>query len=81
MEEPRVPVQVMLPASIDEKLERIMKPLGLRSKSFLIESLLREVFDEVEEDQAHEADRLLRTSLIIISCLPSEPDAPSSLHC
>ena len=56
MEEPRVPVQVMLPASIDEKLERIMKPLGLRSKSFLIESLLREVFDEVEEDQAHEAD-------------------------
>lgn len=56
MEEPRVPVQVMLPVSIDEKLESIMKQLGLRSKSFLIERLLREVFDEVEQDQAHEAD-------------------------
>ena len=56
MEEPRVPVQVMLPVSIDEKLESIMKQLGLRSKSFLIERLLREVFDEVGQDQAHEAD-------------------------
>lgn len=56
MEEPRVPVQVMLPASIDEKLESIMKQLGLRSKSFLIERLLREVFDEVEDDQAGEED-------------------------
>ena len=51
-----VAVQVMLPSSIDAQLERIMKQLGLRSKSFLIERLLREVFDEVEEDQAHEAD-------------------------
>ena len=56
MEEPLVPVQVMLPASIDQKLESIMKQLGLRSKSFLIERLLREVFDEVEDDQAGEAD-------------------------
>ena len=56
MEEPRIPVQVMLPASIDEKLENIMRQLGLRSKSFLIDRLLREVFDEVEDDPAHEAD-------------------------
>ena len=56
MDEPRVPVQVMLPVSIDDKLESIMKQLGLRSKSFLIERLLREVFDEVEEYQAHESD-------------------------
>lgn len=56
MEEQRVCLQVMLPVSIDEKLEGIMKQLGLRSKSFLIERLLREVFDEVEEYQAHESD-------------------------
>ena len=56
MEEPRVPVQVMLPASIDEKLESIMKQLGLRSKSFLIERLLREVFDEAEDDQSEKED-------------------------
>ena len=56
MEEPLIPVQIMLPASIDEKLESIMQQLGLRSKSFLIERLLREVFDEVEDDQTDEVD-------------------------
>ena len=56
MEDRFIPVQVMLPVSIDEKLESIMKQLGLRSKSFLIERLLREVFDDVEDDQADEAD-------------------------
>lgn len=56
MEDRLIPVQVMLPVSIDEKLESIMKQLGLRSKSFLIERLLREVFDDVEDDQADGAD-------------------------
>ena len=51
-----VAVKVMLPSSINAQLERIMKQLGLRSKSFLIERLLREVFDEVEDDQAGEVD-------------------------
>ena len=56
MEEPLIPVQVMLPASIDEKLESIMQQLGLRSKSFLIERLLREVFDEMADDQVDGVD-------------------------
>ena len=56
MEEPLIPVKVMLPASIDRQLESIMVQLGLRSKSGLIERLLREVFDEMEDDQAGEAD-------------------------
>ena len=56
LEEPLVSVQVMLPVSIDEKLESIMKQLGLRSKSFLIERLLREVFDEAEDDQSEKED-------------------------
>ena len=56
MEEPLIPVQVMLPASIDKKLQSIMQQLGLRSKSSLIERLLREVFDEVEDDQADEVE-------------------------
>ena len=51
-----MPVQVMLPASIDEKLESIMKQLGLRSKSFLIERLLREVFDEVADEKSTVSD-------------------------
>ena len=51
-----MPVQVMLPASIDEKLESIMKQLGLRSKSWLIERLLREVFEDVNDDRVGEAD-------------------------
>ena len=49
-------VKVMLPSSINAQLERIMKQLGLRSKSVLIERLLREVFDEVEDDQTGEVD-------------------------
>ena len=49
MEEPHVSLQIMLPVSIDEKLTAIQKQLGLRSKSWLIERLLREVFDDVAE--------------------------------
>ena len=56
MDESRVSTTISLPKSIDVKLESIMKQLGLRSKSFLIERLLREVFDEVEDDHADEAD-------------------------
>ena len=47
MEEQLVPVRVMLPPSIDEELESIMKQLGLRSKGAVIERILAEVFDEV----------------------------------
>ena len=50
MEEARVSLQISLPVSLDEKLNSIQEQLGLRSKSFLIERLLREIFDEVEED-------------------------------
>ncbi|WP_415399816.1 hypothetical protein [Synechococcus sp. W4D4] len=56
MEEPLIPVKVMLPACIDKKLESIMEQLGLRSKSCLIERLLREVFEDVDDDQVGEAD-------------------------
>jgi len=51
-----VPVRVMLPVSIDTKLESIMKQLGLRSKSSLIERLLREVFDEVADEKSTVSD-------------------------
>ena len=51
MEEKRVSIQVMLPASIDEKLESTMKQLGLRSKGAVIERLLAEVFDEVDQQE------------------------------
>lgn len=50
MEEKRVSIHITLPASIDDKLESIMMQLGLRSKSWLIERLLREVFDEVDDE-------------------------------
>ena len=51
MEEQLVPVRVMLPPSIDEKLESIMKQLGLRSKGAVIERLLSEVFNEVDQQE------------------------------
>ena len=51
-----MPVQIMLPVSIDTKLESIMKQLGLRSKSSLIERLLREVFDEVADEKSTVSD-------------------------
>ena len=57
MEEARVSLQISLPVSLDEKLNSIQEQLGLRSKSFLIERLLREIFDEVEED-AEQSDPL-----------------------
>ena len=57
MEEKRVSVHVSLPESIDNKLESIMEQLGLRSKSWLIERLLREVFEEEEcSDEDHDAE-------------------------
>jgi len=57
MEKKRVSVHVSLPESIDNKLESIMKQLGLRSKSWLIERLLREVFEEEEcSDEDHDAE-------------------------
>ena len=46
-----MPVRVMLPPSIDEKLESIMKQLGLRSKGAVIERLLSEVFNEVDQQE------------------------------
>ena len=49
MEETRVSLQISLPVSIDEKLTAIQQQLGLRSKSWLIERLLREVFEDVDE--------------------------------
>ena len=49
MEEARVSLQITLPLSIDEKLTAIQKQLDLKSKSSLIERILREVFDEAEE--------------------------------
>ena len=49
MEESRVSLQISLPLSIDEKLTAIQQQLGLRSKSWLIERLLREVFEDVAE--------------------------------
>ena len=52
MDEPRVSIPLTLPVSIDDKLTSVMKRLGLRSKSFLIERLLREIFEE-ETDQHH----------------------------
>ena len=51
MEEQHVSLQITLPVSIDQRLTAIQKQLGLRSKSSLIERLLREVFDEVEADE------------------------------
>jgi len=56
MDEARTSITVSLPESIDLKLESIMKQLGLRSKSFLIERLLREVFDEVEDEELAESE-------------------------
>jgi len=56
MDEPRVSILLTLPASIDERLESIMRQLGLRSKSFLIERLLREVFDDVDDDHMNESE-------------------------
>ena len=52
MEDPRMPVQVMLPVSIHEKLESIMEQLGVRSKGAVIERLLAEVFNEVDQQEA-----------------------------
>lgn len=57
MEEPSVPVKVMLPVSVDQKLEALMQQLGLRSKSWLISRLLLEVFGEVEEEEAEESQK------------------------
>ena len=59
MEEARVSLQITLPVSLDEKLNSIQEQLGLRSKSFLIERLLREIFDEAEED-ADQAEPLTK---------------------
>ena len=44
-------VQVMLPSSINQKLESIMKELGLCSKGAVIERLLAEVFDDVDQQE------------------------------
>ena len=49
MDEQHVFLQIALPVSIDEKLTTIQHQLGLRSKSSLIERLLREMFDDVAE--------------------------------
>lgn len=51
MEEARVSLQISLPVSLDQKLNSIQEQLGLRSKSFLIERLLREIFDEAEAEE------------------------------
>ena len=50
MEERSVPVKVMLPISVDQKLESLMQQLGLKSKSWLISRLLLEVFGEEEDE-------------------------------
>ena len=41
-----IPVQVMLTPDVNEKIESIMKQLGLRSKGAVIERLLVEVLGE-----------------------------------
>lgn len=51
MEERSVPVKVMLPISVDQKLESLMQQLGLKSKSWLISRLLLEVFGEEEDGE------------------------------
>ena len=51
MEDSRVLVQCMIPASIDEKLMSIMEQLGLRSKGAVIERILAEVFDEIDQKE------------------------------
>ena len=52
MEEVRVSLQITLPVSTDEKLTVIQQQLGLRSKSSLIERILREVLDDLGETAA-----------------------------
>ena len=52
MEEPHVSLQIMLPASIDDKLTAIQKQLGLRSKSMLISLMLQEVFEGTDDEQS-----------------------------
>lgn len=49
MEDELISVNVTVSHRINEKLESIMKQLGLRSKGGVIERILAEVFEETDQ--------------------------------
>ena len=54
MTERRIPLEISLPVSLVNHLERLEEQLEIKSKSFVIQMLLQEVFEGVFEDQGAE---------------------------
>ena len=54
MTERRIPLEISLPVSLVNHLERLEEQLEIKSKSFVIQMLLQEVFEGVFEDQEPE---------------------------
>jgi len=52
--ERRIPLEISLPVSLVNHLERLEEQLEIKSKSFVIQMLLQEVFEGVFEDQEPE---------------------------
>ena len=51
MTERRIPLEISLPVSLVNHLERLEEQLEIKSKSFVIQMLLQEVFEGVFDDQ------------------------------
>ena len=54
MTERRIPLEISLPVSLVKNLELLEEQLEIKSKSFVIQMLLQEVFEGVFEDQEAE---------------------------
>ena len=52
--EQRVPLEISLPVSLVKNLELLEEQLEIKSKSFVIQMLLQDVFEGVFEDQEAE---------------------------
>ena len=62
MTERRIPLEISLPVSLVNHLERLEEQLEIKSKSFVIQMLLQEVFEGVLENQG--ADEGRRAALL-----------------
>ena len=52
MTERRIPLEISLPVSLVNHLERLEEKLEIKSKSFVIQMLLQEVFADQEAEEA-----------------------------
>ena len=50
--EQRIPLEISLPVSLVNHLERLEEQLEIKSKSFVIQMLLQEVFADQEAEEA-----------------------------